>query len=270
MISCLLQDPVQAVVAADDDDSSMKERLIRVAYVWLYVLILVFLADFLTKWTHHQRAEKAAAAQVEEAAETEPAAKETVMDDAAASSPKGAAKVVITPAVSPVIVPAKENEESIYEEEEEDDSPAATTTTAPPQAPVFYEKNFAKDKTPMFSPPAQTEKASSAVTPGNNSSRSYYCPVRGCDFEVAFADRHNPPLTADGTAVCDQQRWGNKLTNHAVKMRNHYTAKHSEIPPTEWPAGFAYVRANKKRKTGSDAAATATAVGRTKKSRKSA
>ena len=227
----------------------------------MYVLLLVFLINFLTQWSQLQKAEKQLATEEDEwvVVKEEDAQQPTdaTEKDDAAESPK-AEKVVVTPVASPVVIPAKEPEPV---DEEDDDAPTSQNKKAP-LPPAFYEKNFAKDKATTAS--TTTTKTVVPVTTTTTIDRFMYtCPVPGCNFSLSFAKRHNPPLNADGQTVSDKEKWHKGLTNHAVRLRNHFSADHPKVAQDDWPAGFAYVRSGKRR--AADTAASAKSAKKTRK-----
>lgn len=212
------------------------ERLIRVGYVWVIVLVLVFCADLFFRRSAANAKEDKPDETVEETQgeETTTGDVDVVPDDS--SVPKQEEKVVVTATNSPVIVPAKE---PIMDSDDDDDDEGNNNKIA--TAPVLFEKSFAKDATP-----SSFSGTTPAVTPASNHLPVYHCPVPGCTFEMMFSKRHNPPLTARGT-VDDKQRWSKAFQNQSYKFRHHFQNKHPEIGESEWPTGFAYVRASKRK-----------------------
>ena len=128
---------------------------------------------------------------------------------------------------------------------------------------VSYEKNFVKtgtSATEVEETVVTTDKAMTGTTTTTTSTTAcaivtdkaydkefarYLCPVPGCKYSADFRKMHNPPLSAEGL-VRDDERWSQPFMSQIVKMRNHFTKHHPSVPQSEWPAGFAYVRAKKR------------------------
>mmetsp|Transcript_15200 Transcript_15200/g.28850 ORF Transcript_15200/g.28850 Transcript_15200/m.28850 type:complete len:324 (-) Transcript_15200:153-1124(-) len=114
-------------------------------------------------------------------------------------------------------------------------------TPPPPSANVASNDNKRNNNKGLFSNDRMFTPETHAV---------YHCPAPGCAFQVYFLKRQlgrhkNMTVTAHNTTGDDGVRWPTVFVNQQVQMRSHYVAHHPEIPPCDWPIGFAYARTAK-------------------------